>query len=210
MPIRPLSTQIAAALAALEYDRIWLDAGIMSEPDLLAQLAKYERSVAARRENPSAAAEDPEVDTSTEHYRHRTIVHFLRAQLTLTDEQVDALLNIAAVDPDPALEANFPRLLLERVSLTDDQFERVAGAPACASFSDVILRYRCLRRLRRGEWSEDLVAACLTSDGFAQAELLKHPALTREAVEGVAARGHNTSVRNRAAEMLRSRRFREP
>jgi hypothetical protein len=199
-----LDRSTAEAIAVLGYSRIWLDAGLLNRDELLMQRARFAVAMAPVE---AGCDEKSAFDRHPEHFRWATLSTFLALHSAIRDDQVGAILKIAETDPDATSDAGFPISLLRHNGLTDAQFERVAESRALATFPRVVLRFRCLRRLGRGEWSPELVDMCLRADGPAQAALLESPALTKAAAEMVAARGFNKGVRNRAAELLKGKRL---
>ena len=181
-------------LAALEYDPLWLDLGILSPDALLAQFAEFQ------------TGDDP----NPEHYRYRTITAFLAAQPSLTDTLLDGISHLLRIDPDqlmaPAVRGHF---LLPHPGLTNDQFERLAALPETqAQNPREVLRARFLRRLAAGEWTPELLDHCITrGDSVVQLALLDHPRLDRPTLSHLATNGCNKAIRNMAAQRLRSRRF---
>ncbi len=192
----PLPDDVAGALAALGYDRRWLDLGLLDTATPMAQLADFDRG------------DDPHA----EHHRYKAITAFLAATPLLSDNLLDGIVHLLRIDPDQVMASSVrAHHLLPHPGLTDAQFQRIASLPEVEQHSPrEARRARLVRRLAAGEWSPDLVERCLTDgDSIVHRGLLAHPRLDRATLLALSTRGVNKAIRNHAAHLLRSRRFRD-
>lgn len=181
----------------LGYDTRWLEFGVVSEARVLAQAA-------------DARSEFGEREPLSEHYRWAAFVEHVGGRERFSDEEVGRLLALCEADPDAAAgRAMFIRLL-SHPGLTARQVEMAAGSALARECGNEISRARMLLRLRQGEWSADLLDEVVErGDGGVQRWVLEDSRVDRGVLMRLADRGANKAVRNMAAHMLGSRRFRQ-
>lgn len=180
-------------MGRLRYHPRWIESGVLTYENLALQIQEYD---------------GPDSDKHTEHYRCATLQGYLRARQALSDTEVAVLLELGALDPDESVRPEFPHSLIHFEGLSDQQFEIVAAALDREGFLRLVSRRRLLRLLSRQEVSEDLLdRAIREGDAEVHRSVLEHPELGRHHVELLAELG-NKAVRNKASELLRSRRFR--
>ena len=183
------------ALVRLGYDPLWLESGILTHEDLARQMREISREGG---------------DPSSEHYRAATLDEFLGSRETLTDAEIRVILELGTVDPDLGLRPNFAHQLIRFSGLTLQQFDLVAGQSTEPAFQKIVTRWRLLRRLAAGApLAEVFDEAIESGDGPVHEAILERDDLTRMQVAVLAEKARNRGMRNRAQQMLRSKRFRQ-
>lgn len=199
--------ELDARLSRLGYNIEWIRWGVLTVPELESQLEEYEDAVRQQRADPEA-----DVDTNTEHYRHKVMYDWLSAQNELSDDMLDKVIWLLRHDPDQAMAGSLSDgLLCERFPLlTDRQFELVSRILSSHGMTDQVARQSALRLVWTKPWSvstRDRVLANCT--GKQQLEVLEYlgESLTRGDIEAFHAQTESKSVRNATRQMLASKRF---
>jgi hypothetical protein len=143
-------------------------------------------------------------DRNTEHSRYTALLRVLDREC-FSDELLNQLQTLLALDPAPVMaRAAFLRLL-EHSGLTDAQFAALRGHPLLASLSRRIERIALQRELRHGPVTPALLARSVRDgDAVVHTELLALPELPEEIVEALQAQGATRKVRNLAGARRRS------
>lgn len=180
----------------LGYTPEWFASGVLELPYLRCQHQEFLSSE----------------DKNQEHYRSQTFVDFLRRNTKLSDEQVDNIFGLRDDGPDRCdLRSNrICEVLLS--DLLDDfqlfglaeRYPEVSAPP----LGKIYLRTCLLRRIRVQGINVNFEDLMRKADSRVQLFLLERSDLTRRHLEWLAERGSNKAIRNRASELLRSRKFR--
>jgi hypothetical protein len=189
--------ELAEIIKALGYTREWLEWDIVDEPYLQAQYAEYCRSD----------------DKNQEHYRCGAFNDFLKRRSGLTDDQVDKIFRLTDNGPDRCdLADNRAIALIHSGVLSDEQHfamatrhPRVLAPPIQRMYQ----RETLLRKIRQSGIAETFGETQASGDREVQCFLLEHPDLAREHLKWLAESGANKAIRNRAAALLGSKRFRD-
>ena len=189
---------ISTALRSLGYTPLWLDLGIVSPEFVLAQIAELEQSK----------------DKNQEHYRCEGFQVFLDSRESLTDEEIEGILRLTDDGPDRC-DLRTDRIIgvIHSDLLTDQQLDQLGALPEVreAPIQRRYERARLYRRLRREGLSDGVFRMIVDSrDSELQRRIIERPDLSRKHVESLAKSGCNKKIRNVAAQLLRSRRFRQP
>jgi len=96
-------------LARLDYSELWLDYGVLTEINLAKQIQEL----------------DTGEDTNKEHYRYKTLRHFLDNKLFLDNIALRHIVEILKADQDKAMSSSATIYLLKKNYLTNDQFDLV-------------------------------------------------------------------------------------
>lgn len=108
-------------LSLLGYTPEWVASGILSLGQLEEQLQFY----------------DSGEDDNLEHYRYKTLHHYIKNHVHISDQDLNQVLSFIQSEPDKSMAASVAIFLLKKEGLTERQFDRVS----------VILR-------QHGEWTE--------------------------------------------------------
>lgn len=191
-----LPAEIADALRALQYDRRWLDYGVLTPAVLLAQAEELRSS--------------PQPEDGHEHFRCGAMFDYLGSLARISDEQLARVIELMEADPDAGMAASvLSSMAMGHPGLSDVQFERVAAHASCRPFTKKIERIRLQRLRRSGGATESWFrsAVDLPDDATHRAVLAEEHA-PRWALEYLEQHGVNKGVRNRAAELLKGPRYR--
>lgn len=186
-----------AILRQLGYTEAWVACGIVDGAFLRKQYAEYSSSE----------------DKNQEHYRARAFSLFLASVEGLSDELLGSILLLTDRGPDHCDLSDHRAIeLLASGRLTDEQlvdlpkrWPRVLQPPIQRRY----LRETLSRRIRQTGVAANFDEIKAIADAHIQLEVLNHPDLGKSHVEWLAASGSNKAVRNRAIELLRSRRFQQ-
>lgn len=107
-----ITVDLAAKLSLLDYSRDWIETGILTEAVLNTQIQEFETGE----------------DTNKEHYRYRTLTTYLKTHNTLSDTQVEQIIELLRNDQDEAMASSVLTGILKMQNLTDKQFEIVQAA----------------------------------------------------------------------------------
>lgn len=189
-----LPAEIADALRALQYDRRWLDYGVLTPAVLLAQ-SEEQRSLP-----------HPE----DEHFRCGAMFDYLGSLARISDGQLARVIELMEVDPDAVMAASvLSGMVMGHPGLTDAQFERVAAHASCRPFTKKIERIRLQRLRRSGGATESWFRSAVDlPDDATHRAVLAEEHVPRWALEYLEQHGVNKGVRNRAAELLKGPRYR--
>ncbi|HEU4391128.1 MAG TPA: hypothetical protein VFV34_25235 [Blastocatellia bacterium] len=184
--------QLDEALATLGYDRRWLTYGFLTADDVTRQ----RQSLAASH------------DSSPEHCRYDSFRRILTTRSRISDDDVARYVELAEVDPNPAMAGSALGELLTWAGLTAGQFEGLAGHRAYqAEFLQRLARRRRLvEAIGVGPVDDALTQACVGSnDAEVQRALAASHGVSRDALEQLAQAGCNRAVRNLALQRLGQR-----
>jgi hypothetical protein len=185
----------AQFLREFGYTQDWIACGVVDEVFLREQYAEYCRSD----------------DKHQEHYRYRAFASFLARQSTLSDDLVDKIFSLTDAGPDGTdLSADRIIRLIASGLLTDEQHGRLGKQHPRVLDAPVRRQYlrESLRRKIRKEGIEASFAEIQESgDSHLQLEVLDHPEVTRSHLEWLKTSGSSRAIRNRATQLLGSRRF---
>lgn len=98
-------------LLRLDYSQLWLDSGVLTADSLEEQIKEL----------------DLGEDDNTEHYRYRTLINYFNTQTSFDANILEQVLQLLQCDGDKAMAGSATVILLKKSSLTDEQFETVAG-----------------------------------------------------------------------------------
>lgn len=188
--------ELPDVLQELGYTKSWLDLGIVSEDLARQQYAEYCTSD----------------DQHQEHYRHKAFSLFLGRTPSVSDELVDDIFLLEDDGPDGHdLAAQRAIDLIISRKLSDEQhFKLVERHPEVLEppIRKLYLRESLSRKIRATGLDANFQEIQLFRDSGIQWAILDRPDLSKSHVEWLATAGSNKVIRNRAAELLRSRRFR--
>jgi len=186
-----------AILRQLGYTEAWIACGIVDEAFLREQYAEYSSSE----------------DKNQEHYRAHAFSSFLANVEGFPDELLGRILDLSDRGPD-GRDLSDCRIvaLLESGRLTDEQLASVSER--CARVLQPPIQSRYLReslsrKIRRTGVAANFEQIKAMADSHVELEVLSHSEIAKPHVQWLAASGSNMAVRNRATELLRSRRFRD-
>jgi len=108
----------------LEYDKKWVDFGLLSLDKFREQLHRYRSGH----------------DNNKEHYRYTTFKDFLNSKDTLTDQNIYQLFELIKVDNDKSMATTMGLDILKRKSLTQTQLDLVSSL-LIESFGDYVKKY---------------------------------------------------------------------
>ena len=187
---------IEAILRELGYTREWLEAGVVDEECLRQQYEEYLHSD----------------DKDQEHYRAGAFSQFLQNKDSLSDAELEAILHLRDEGPDGCdlSEGRILGLLYSHL-LSDEQHEELSRyfLSIEPGYENQYVRERIARRM----WSEGLTDEVCedikgSSDSVLHRGMLEHEEVDREHLLWLEEHGGNKAIRNRARQMLNSRRFR--
>lgn len=191
-----MTKTVQEIMAEVGYNAEWLALGIVDEPYLRTQYAKYQGSE----------------DKNQEHYRCRAFLDFLARTQELTAVEIERIFALTDHGPDGVdLKKNRIIELLTSGLLTDEQLGALEDHPEVGQ-PPVQKQYRrqcILRRLEReGLTDEAFRQVSESKDSVLHEHVLDRDDLRCSQVLWLAEQGANKGIRNRAQELLRSRRFR--
>ena len=102
---------LISKLSLLGYTPAWLDSGILTLAQLEGQIQYYNSGE----------------DDNLEHYRYKTLHHYINSHPHLSDQDLRQVLNFIQSEPDKAMAASVAIFLLKKAYLTETQFEKVCG-----------------------------------------------------------------------------------
>ena len=106
-----ITTDVQTKLALLDYSTDWITSGILTESDLDHQLQEFSEGE----------------DTNKEHYRYKTLLHYLKLNPTLSDKQVEQIAMLMRKDVDTSMAGSVLTTLLKMPGLTEKQFQLVSS-----------------------------------------------------------------------------------
>lgn len=187
---------LAEILTELGYTSEWLEWGIVEKQYLEVQYSEFCRSH----------------DKNQEHYRCRAFADFLGRYTQMTDELVDRVLRLTDSGPDKCdLRINRMFALIGSRILSDEQHFALAGRYPRFLEPALVRLYRresILRKIRRSGLADRFSEIQASEDKVLQVYVLDHPEVERNHLQWLTECGANKRIRNRAAAMLRSRKFR--
>jgi hypothetical protein len=174
----------SAALEALGYTEEWLQAGLLDSNLLAEQFARMQ-SGGTRK---------------TAKYRAQTIAAWLAEESSLTDEQIDAFLSVIKADSDSKWSNTAIAELIRSARVSLEQLERIARSDEklMRRHKDLIRRTYLLRQMEGGVTDDQMAQVIETRDAAIQTSLIHNSRLTRKHAELLAARGANTTIREKA------------
>lgn len=190
-----MTKTIPEIMAELGYTPEWISVGIVGEGSLRAQFAQYQESE----------------DKHQEHYRSRAFRDFLDRSRALTTAEIHAIFRLTDDGPDGCdlTTGRIIELVISEV-LSDEQLLALSSLPEVEK-PPIQKRFRracILRQLRREGLSDDVFRQVLESDDSPLHELiLDRSDLRRVHAAWFAQSGRCRAIRNRAKELLRSRRL---
>ncbi len=188
---------IEAVLRELGYTREWLEAGVVGAECLRRQYEEYLHSG----------------DKNQEHYRAAAFDQFLQNKDSLSDAELEAILHLRDEGPDGCdlSQGRILGLLHSPLLLSDEQHDKLSKyfLSIEPGFEKQYVRFRVARRM----WSEGLTdEVCedikASSDPVLHKGMLEHEEVDRNHLLWLEELGGNKAIRNRARQMLNSRRFR--
>lgn len=188
-------TNLSTVLRVLGYTRDWLALGVVSESELQGQYATFLTSR----------------DQNAEHYRNGTFRCFLHRTKSLSDAEIAALAELRDAPEHIDLTDNRLIDLVSSEVLSDDQLRTLADHPRFDR-DPVKKRHRralILRGMRKNGLSPFVFEQIRHSaDACLHESLLDHTSVSREHLLWLCESGANLGLRNRAKQMLQSKRFR--
>ena len=187
---------IDAILRELGYTQEWLEAGVLDEEYLRQQYEKYLHSD----------------DKNQEHYRACAFDHFLQNKDSLSDAELEAILHLRDEGPD-GCDFSYGRILelLYSAVLSDEQHDELSNyyLSIFPGYETQYVRFRIGRRMRSEGLSDDMCEDIKgSSDSVLHRAMLEHEEVDRTHLLWLEEHGGNKAIRNRARQMLNSRRFR--
>jgi hypothetical protein len=186
---------LETAMQRLGYNHAWLEAGVITPEILLEQWRVFQTSD----------------DQNAEHYRHGAFVQFLGRQTVLPDALLEQLL---ALEDDDAMGLRELRIsmLISSGKLQRAQLEPLMARPdlrIVPRFQVMFTRQCVIESLRQDGLTASVFATVQTSrDKDLHELLLARSDLQREHLLWLLEHGQNKAIRNRAKQMLGSKRFR--
>ena len=180
------------------YTQDWFRLGVVDASRVRAQYDEFQTST----------------DTSTEHYRHSAFLEYLATKAVVTDAELTAILNLADAGEDGCdMRRNRAMELIVRGIASESQANRICQRQEFrdAKVIQIAARKLSFRRQLESHGLTDIVfnTACELDDSSIILAILDRDDLTRDHVDWISRNGPNTATRNRATQMLRSRRFRD-
>lgn len=181
----------------LGYNQKWIDFGILTEKYIVNQAIQFEFSE----------------DKNQEHYRALGFYHFIESKSGLSDDDIKNILNLKDNGPDNyyLYEERFFTLIQSEL-LTDRQLADMSIYPETqqAPIQKTYIRSTLLRQIKkRGLNSKIITKIKKTSDSFIHSAILERNDLESEHILWLSEFGLNKKIRNRATQMLNSKRFRQ-
>lgn len=97
-------------LSRLGYSQEWLNSTVLTIEELEKQIIILEKGE----------------DTNTEHYRYRTLLNYFNQQPAFSNHVVEQLIELLKNDSDQTMAGSATAYLLDRLSLTNEQFDLIA------------------------------------------------------------------------------------
>jgi len=193
-----LEEGVQTALLVLGYSTDWLDAGVLTASDAVAQMNEFMTPT----------------DRNQEHYRHRAFDDYVTSKDGFSAAEIGQLLSLTDRGPDGVnLSLDRALMLLRSRRLTREQLVSLEAHELGENevFERVRARELLLTKLRADGLGDEVFSEVQQSEeGAVHRAALEAKGLRRSHVEWMAASGRTRAVRAIAAQLLESRRFRTP
>src|SRR3954447_17720884 len=185
-----------SAIMKLGYTDKWILYGFLTPEDLERQALELESGE----------------DDNPEHYRFRTFLSILSSRSALSDIEIDHYIEIALEDPDRGMAESALKMLAEWSGLTEKAYIKLLSNRAfeVPHIQRALARGKLLRDLNSSNLSVDDCDLYIAEGGpDVQRILLEIARLSRKQLEHLSSHGKSRAVRNMAAVMLRSKKYRD-
>ena len=181
------------ALDALGYTDEWLRAKILDRASLAEQFERYQSGGTQK----------------IARYRSRTASAWLAESSPLTDEQIDAFLDVMKADSDSKLAHAAIAELIQTVRIDLVQLERIARSDAklMRRHTALIQRTFLIRQMESGVTDDHMAQVIECKDASVQTGLIRDARLTRKHAELLAERGVNPTIREKARKWSQDKQF---
>jgi len=181
------------ALEALGYTEEWLHAGLL-DGALLAKQFEQIQSGGTQK---------------TAKYRARAVTAWLAERSPLSDEAIDAFLNVMKADSDSKLSNSAIAELIRSPRVGLEQLERIARSDEKLMRRHQVLIQRSYlqRQMEGGVTDEDMARVIEFKDAAIQTGLIHDPRLARKHAELLASRGANATIRAQARKWSQDKPF---
>lgn len=186
----PPTEPCVESIRMLGYSSAWFEAGILDSCFLAVQVEQFQNATG---------------DKNTEHYRFRAFQAFLQTRTGLSDADLQVLVDIGT--SDPVLTGPILFSLVKTRLLTLDQLGSISAQSTDPAFRVLILRHCLLLKLKDSPDRTILDRCVIEGDRVVQERLFSQEGLCRSHLLRLVETGASRSIRNRAKQMLRSRRF---
>jgi len=174
---------IETALKRLGYTQDWLDLKIITEEFLLSQYQQICHSD----------------DNNAEHYRHAAFVQFIDSQSSLTDNQIEKVLQLIDLGPDKYdLHNNRVIALIYSGLLNDHQFHQLSQYKQVLEdpIQKIYHRTKLIRNIKKHGLNEYFEQVTATKDTAVHEHVLSRNDLKPHQIQWFIEYGCNKAVRN--------------
>ncbi len=188
-------TTLSTILSVLGYTADWLELGVVNESDLQVQYATFLASS----------------DKNAEHYRNGMFCAFLQRTKSLTDAEIGAIVELRDAPEHIDMADNRLIGLVSSGVPSDEQLRALAGHPKIERDPVRKRHHRALilREIRDNGLTSLVFDQIRDSvDAHLHESLLEHTNVSTEHLLWLCESGGNLAIRNRAKQMLQSKRFR--
>jgi hypothetical protein len=142
---------------------------------------------------------------SPEHHRYAAFQTLLLEQESFSDEQLQQYINLCLIDEDQAMAKTALNNLLSYPHLTAEQYTQLTQRPEFANFTaqNIIWQNRMRAAMQSPRIAEAAFTEILTrGDSVVETELANAPAISRQQLEILAAKGSSKPIRTIAKSRL--------
>ncbi|KJZ18701.1 hypothetical protein [Loktanella sp. S4079] len=182
------------ARETLGYTDQWIELGILTDEICQVQRQQWSKI---------------DADRNTEHYRFSAWRAFGGAKGTISNEDLQQCIMIAASDADPAMGRAILHDILKTSWLSDEQFQRVRREMNEPSEAKIVDRYTLFRTLRADPSHENLDRAVRVGDSIVQRHVIDKYPLKRTTLEFLEQYGEVRAIKNLARQELGSGKLKE-
>lgn len=173
----------------LGYTNLWFEFGLLTEQELVEQVAIFEKSD----------------DKNVEHYRYRTFKRYLTTRNILTDKELDNYLKVVSSEKDEPMASSAIVDILREIELTDLQFDKVCleitELGLGTSTKKIITRQVLLRKLKTKKLTDELFTESLTNGDSVVHEYLLNLSNPKQ-LKQIAEYGATKAIKNIATEKI--------
>ncbi len=182
-----------AALDALGYTEAWLRAGILERELLSEQFDRFQSGGTQK----------------TAKYRAQAAAAWLAGGSALTDDPIDAFLDVMKADPDSKVSHAAIVELIQSPRISLEQLERIARSDRklMRSHEALIRRTYLMREMESGVTDDHMNQVIEYKDAAIQTSLIHDTRLTRKHAELLAERGANPTIRDKAKKWAQDKPF---
>jgi hypothetical protein len=188
-----LTPSESAALDALGYTAEWLHAELLNRA-LLAE--QFERMQSGGTQK-------------TAKYRTQTLTVWLAESSRVTDEQIDAFLNIMKEDSDSKMANAAITGLIQSSRVSLEQLEQIARSDEklMRRHEALIRRTYLTRQMEDGVTDDHINRVIEYRDAAIQTSLIRDSRLTHKHAELLSKRGANPTIREKALQWCKDKKF---